>query len=159
MDDLEDELSQFRLEWRQELLHQQSSVKDNKVSKPSNENFETKNERKAEYLFNKGVLLEQQGRLYEGIFKNLNKFLKFLKKSLPAAVKFYRMAMQIDKDIEFKSNKNQIEQQALLEEKKNFKKELNDDEEEDLYDRFQNMILNEENNQLCQKKFQQKVCF
>jgi tetratricopeptide (TPR) repeat protein len=107
--------------------------------KPSNDdNLDTKkNERKAEYLFNKGVLLEQQGRLYE-------------------AVKFYRMAMQIDKDIEFKSNKNQIEkQQASIEEKKNFKNE----DDEDLYDRFQTLILNDENNQLCQKQFQQKVFF
>lgn len=137
VDDLDDELSQFRLEWKQELLQQQqqSGAKDNKMFKPSNDDIlDTKNERKAEYLFNKGVLLEQQGRLYE-------------------AVKFYRMAMQIDKDIEFKSNKKQIEQQqASIEEKKNFKNE----DDEDLYDRFQTMILNDENNQLCQKQFQQK---
>jgi hypothetical protein len=41
------------------------------------------NEEKAKYLFDKAVQLEQQGRHYE-------------------AIKFYRMSMQLDADIEFK---------------------------------------------------------
>ena len=161
VDDLEDELSQFRLEWKQELLQQQQDLRENKVSNKSEnsnlneenlENFNLKNEKKAEYLFNKGVLLEQQGRLYE-------------------AIKFYRMAMQLDKDIEFKvaSIRKQTEQQTLLDDTKTSRNSLlsgkeninSVEENESLYERFQNMILsNEENNyQFCEKQFPQKVCF
>ena len=117
-DELEDELAKFRFQWKKELLEQekkaesQDSTQTNKRSQikidydsgnsktttlalseieltfqnaePDLNYIQPKsNEEKANYLFTKGVLLEQQGRHYE-------------------AIKFYRMAMQLDADIEFK---------------------------------------------------------
>lgn len=63
----------------------QSSELDSVVSEPLDLNYEQPktNEEKARYLFDKAVQLEQQGRHYE-------------------AIKFYRMSMQLDADIEFK---------------------------------------------------------
>ena len=95
--DLNTELSRFRTEWRNELSKQEAN-KDDENIKPettkskniaqyrefprrnlssSNEQKESddleyeqpNNEQKAQYLFNKGVLLEQQGRHFEGNLK------------------------------------------------------------------------------------------
>ena len=129
--DLEDELAKFRNQWKRELTsetkrppspstaasssssvsvtgknvaqyHEFPRKRQPKISEasasspdPANEAAKARNERdldydeptgieeKAKYLFNKAVLLEQQSRHYE-------------------AIKFYRLAMQLDADIEFK---------------------------------------------------------
>ena len=64
------------LKWKEELLKQQNKdevTKNESISKAKNyeeediDSVHLQNEKKAEYLFNKGILLEQQGRLYEGM--------------------------------------------------------------------------------------------
>jgi hypothetical protein len=72
-------------------------------------------EEKAQYLFNKAVLLEQQSRHYE-------------------AIKFYRLAMQLDADIEFKvafkrSSKNTSSKDGNSNKKNNIP--LDDDDNDD----------------------------
>jgi len=112
------------------------------------------NEDKAKYLFNKGVLLEQQGRHYE-------------------AIKFYRMAMQLDADIEFKvgtSNKqkkkeanNQNEVNEIITSIDNI--ELNadlggeivekDESQLTIFEKFQAAVMLD--GRFCEKNTQQKV--
>ena len=97
-EDLENELAKFRNDWRKELTKETSSSKDENIyrsknvsvyhqfparpkaalnnepvaeANPSNDlEYEQpqNNEQKAQYLFNKGVQLEQQSRHYEGNF-------------------------------------------------------------------------------------------
>lgn len=124
------------------------------------------NEQKAKYLFDKAVQLEQQGRHYE-------------------AIKFYRMAMQLDADIEFKlaSNKPAAGARTRMKNKKgefmthetsddDEEKERNEEEQEEsagvqeeevnidnelktLYERFTAMTMAE--SKLCERNFPQKV--
>lgn len=197
---LEDELAKFRHEWKMELLNEQkepatrsdaSSGNSKQPQRKSNRmehhqlprrssrpdqstptmtgggggepelNYDQPrtNEEKAKYLFDKAVQLEQQGRHYE-------------------AIKFYRMAMQLDADIEFKlaSNKQsrrvrgknshgEFLEHASDEENESADPDLvngqentaqaSDDEFKTLYDRFSQMAI--EDNKLCQKNSAQKV--
>lgn len=206
---LEDELAKFRYEWKMELLNEQkdpttsNSASNKQPQRKSNRmehhalpsrasksqniaqvldddtttatnslepelNYEQPktNEQKAKYLFDKAVQLEQQGRHYE-------------------AIKFYRMAMQMDADIEFKlaSNKPVGAARTRIKNKKgefmthetsddDDEKERNEEEleksagvqEEEvnidnelktLYERFTAMTMAE--SKLCERNFPQKV--
>lgn len=200
---LEDELAKFRYEWKMELLldqkdassqpadsnaksFKQSQRKSNRMehhpfpsraSKPgsnlvdesvnTNEqelNYEQPktNEEKAKYLFDKAVQLEQQGRHFD-------------------AIKFYRMAMQLDADIEFKLASSKPVTRSRTKKSDEFVKheseDDNDEEKEDddvksdeiaqdqpksdelktLYEKFTAITLEE--NKICEKNFPQKVCY
>ncbi len=64
LNDLEDELEKFRYQWKRELLERNDCENnENRSLKSADENG---NEKNAIYLFNKAVVLEQQGRVYEG---------------------------------------------------------------------------------------------
>lgn len=172
--DLEQELARFRNDWKNEMSGN-VNVTDNEPRKSTQvskniavyHEFPTRrrpvsetndepesidnndcdydqpmnNEDKAKYLFNKGVLLEQQNRHFE-------------------AIQFYRMAMQIDPDIEFKSccstesknNQPTTETDVVITVDSN-----DDDDEEDkiekektLYEQFQAVTLEE--NSFCTKR-------
>jgi F-box protein 9 len=149
IDDLENELSQFRFQWKQELLVQQRQEEEEGTLPTTKQsvddadvfnNLQIQNEKKAAYLFSKGVLLEQQGRLYE-------------------AIKFYRMAMQLDADVESKlaTNRQQQPQQQKNEVLTN--QDFNTtssskDADSSLLEQFQIIIDND--NRLCEKHYSQK---
>jgi len=132
---LEQELARFRNEWRNEVSNKTDSDYASRQGKniavyhdfprrqrPAAEQTSApteideddeftyeqpeNNEDKARYLFNKGILLEQQNRHYEGSFR-FNIFFKanhFETKKLnyKKAIKFYRIALQLDSNIEYK---------------------------------------------------------
>lgn len=118
----------------------EEKIDDNEFTYEQPEN----REEKAKYLFNKGVLLEQQNRHYE-------------------AIKFYRIALQLDADIEYKACCNDMEpknsHEAVLE--KEVASEINENKpfdtdeskESSLYDQFRQETLTENN--FCSKKFPQ----
>jgi hypothetical protein len=182
--DLESELAKFRSEWKEELNKQDANANTseqitdkqindqvnssnikvnqsglNNTTKPvesdqNNDDLvydEPKNtEQKAQYLFNKGVLLEQQGRFFE-------------------AIKFYRMAIQLDADIEFKiasqrpSKTNNKQDSIELIDETNTQSVVQEEEEEEaetdsqlmsLYEQFQMMTLSE--NRYCEPLRAQK---
>jgi hypothetical protein len=64
LNDLEAELEKFRSKWKKELLERDQC--DRAVERPVKPVNDNGNEKNAMYLFNKGVVLEQQGRHYEG---------------------------------------------------------------------------------------------
>jgi hypothetical protein len=187
--ELENELAKFRNEWKMELLEQdrppeqrpagerefkawrkgnlaesgtlttrarntaQQQQTSTVAPEPVDLDYQQPktNEEKAKYLFDKGVQLEQQGRHYE-------------------AIKFYRMSMQLDADIEFKiaSNKpavaetspdeNQDVDEVTTTAEKEFKIEpltSEEDEFKNLYERFFHISLAE--SKLCEKNYPQKV--
>lgn len=215
--ELEDELARFRNEWKMELLQEQdtklpgaeqptkvnvsiakrgknvaeyhsfpvrAAAKNNKSAANESTSETTvagsdlnyvqpkTNEEKAKYLFDKAVLLEQQGRHYE-------------------AIKFYRMSMQLDADIEFKiaSNKAAAVAAATARKKKSRSKKnshtratsdddesesdndeqannnpqsnsakVNENQDEDLrslYERFHDLTISE--SKICEKNQPQKV--
>ena len=185
---LEDELARFRNEWKMELLKDQKPSKTTETNKPSrtesqqqrksnrmehhelprrpktttsdNESKVTPsfsdldyeqprtNEDKAKYLFDKAVQLEQQGRHYD-------------------AIKFYRMAMQLDADIEFKiasvkrptvKKPLDVEEELEVESVDDENTDSNEqqvDELKTLYDKFSTMSVEE--SRICEKNFPQKV--
>lgn len=199
---LEDELAKFRYEWKMELLLDQkdpssqsidSSVKSSKQSQRKNNRMEhhafpsraskpgssvvdeaantneqelnyeqpKTNEEKAKYLFDKAVQLEQQGRHFD-------------------AIKFYRMAMQLDADIEFKLASSKPVTRSRTKKSDEFVKHESEDDDEEkadndvksdeivqdesksdelktLYEKFTAITLEE--NKLCEKNFPQKVCY
>ena len=160
---LNDELAKFRNEWKMELLLDNAKSRTKNPSQfndlktrsnrmehqefrrtrpksqqkpPTSEldvggggggdlNYEQPqtNEDKAKYLFDKAVQLEQQGRYYE-------------------AIKFYRMSMQLDADIEFKmgTNKQKISRPSTM----NRKSSKPDDLEQEGRLEFDENDLNEE---------------
>lgn len=185
--DLENELKKFRLEWKKELeeekkpdkseflssFNQHSENELNKKSKniavyhqlPNRNRIQPSkssgtdnldpidldyqqpktNEEKAQYLFNKGVILEQQSRHFE-------------------AIKFYRMALQLDADIEFKmSSTKPPKYQSESKHDENAaigKNESNDtipftDNEKPLYQIFKEYV--DSQNKLCEKAHPQRV--
>lgn len=164
--DLESELSEFRSKWKKELNEQQKGESNNEkittqetkveiiqgrkiqqtsdsVKDVEDEFNDTSNEEKAEYLFKKGVMLEQQGQFYE-------------------AIKFYRMAMQFDENVEFKVASQKQIQQHYGEYKGGIEHEIetlslndNGDVELTLLEQFQASILNERLG-LCEKNYPQR---
>ncbi len=174
-------MARFRFEWKKELLEQEKKFDDlhqdesklknviefdgsksksasitaiaiNEVKDLDYEEPKT-NEEKAKYLFNKGVLLEQQGRHYE-------------------AIKFYRMAMQLDADIEFKvgstnkQKKNDISDTEKIDDivtdlnkinLKSEREELSDKVKTELtlFEQFQAVVILD--GRFCEKNTQQKV--
>ena len=203
--DLENELDRFRNEWQRELLISNESLSKatntmpnelkatsskstpgvergqlrpvrQQASKVSIDEPEpdldyeqpSTTEENAKYLFNKAVLLEQQGRHYD-------------------AIKFYRLSMQLDADIEIKvaglkkpSNlKNTAKQMANMnlshkeddEETREANRSESDNDErsqrarptegiadefKSLYERFQSLLVTESGS-FCQKNAQQRV--
>lgn len=195
---LEEELAKFRNEWKMEILldQKETTTKTSETSKKqitsSSRQSQRKsnrmehfpfpirsaaasnvtsaedttdlkyeqprtNEEKAKYLFDKAVQLEQQGRHYE-------------------AIKFYRMAIQLDADIEFKlasskqgkqQNKNHSQSESESDDenektchRKDQQSEMTTVEEKSddlktLFDKFSAMTVEE--NRLCEKNFPQKV--
>ena len=184
MADLENELKKFRLDWKKELEDEKKpekseflrsfnpgeteTIKTSKnigvyhqlphrnriqLSKPSDgDSIDSidldyqqprTNEEKAEYLFNKGVILEQQSRHFE-------------------AIKFYRMAIQLDADIEFKmvsTKPSKINIESKPDEKTTNEKVKNTNQssefEKPLYQIFKEII--DSGNKLCEKAYPQKV--
>lgn len=189
--ELESELKKFRLEWKKELevekkleksefqksfdpkpsgtnelskrpknvaVYQQFPQRNRlQQNKPSDSDNSESNdldyqqpkttEEKAQYLFNKGVILEQQSRHFE-------------------AIKFYRMAMQLDADIEFKmistkqpKNQSDSKQAEKGDSGKTESKEKipSDELDKPLYLIFKEFINSE--NKLCEKANNQKVNF
>ncbi len=197
--DLENELAMFRNEWKRELIeHDRNKLADdsqtnatslvnraNRNLKSSNQfalrprsnilidetnlneqqvveyDQPKSNEEKAQYLFNKAVMLEEQSRHYE-------------------AIKFYRLAMQLDADIEFKVAQQRKINDANKQNQSNKSKSTGgkdsegETEEEDeseinqtnnsgkdvvksLYEQFHSMTISE--NQICEKNHPQKVYF
>ena len=192
--DLENELATFRNEWKRELIeHDRNKQSDSGETitttsiinrnlkssnqftlrpRPSNVTIDDKNlndqqeveydqprsnEEKAQYLFNKAVMLEEQSRHYE-------------------AIKFYRLAMQLDADIEFKvaqqrkindankqnqSKKNTGQQDSEGETEEEDESDVNqtnnssEDVVKSLYEQFHSMTISE--NRICEKNFPQKV--
>lgn len=181
--DLENELARFRSDWKKDLQVTQNKLEKNqnnegeisnslpknaavyhefpKRNTPKNEvdsegsenvilndnvcEYEQpeNNEDKAKYLFNKGVLLEQQNRHYE-------------------AIKFYRMALQIDADIEYKAcnvdvpkRKDQKSTEIDTKNVENGTKKDDPDKEKTLYEQFRDLILLE--NSLCMRNFPQST--
>lgn len=182
--DLENELKKFRLEWKKELeeekktdkseflssfnpvesetiktsknvgvyhqLPHRNRIQSNKLS--DGDNLDSidldyrqprTNEEKAQYLFNKGVILEQQSRHFE-------------------AIKFYRMAIQLDADIEFKmvsTKPPKLEAESKSDERDNNEKVkdtiLSSELEKPLYQIFKEFI--DSGNKLCEKAYPQKV--
>lgn len=169
--DLEQELTKFRNEWKNEVLSKgkESKTGETESSRPKNiaiyhefpkrnkpelvdESVEAlksetddcdyeqpiKNEDRAEYLFNKGVLLEQQNRHYE-------------------AIKFYRMALQIDPEIEYKSHSISTKKINNVSEPSEIILEVTPDEpgleSVSLYEQFRTVTLLA--NRLCEKNFPQ----
>ncbi len=188
--DLENELDKFRNDWQKELnvtekldsagrseVHYdkksgvergqlrprpmvlKQSVEDNQVASDLDYEQPETTEDKAKYLFNKAVLLEQQGRHYD-------------------AIKFYRLSMQLDADIEFKvaglkksTNVDKAikklsslnlsdEEESDLENTENKETEdtskKQDDQSATLFETFQQTLI-VENRLFCEKKNQQKV--
>lgn len=77
-----DDLASFRDKWQKEL--QISTLSTKVQSKPSEQDFDRDdNESKAKFFFVKGIEMEKAGKMYE-------------------AIQFYRRAVQIVPDIEFK---------------------------------------------------------
>lgn len=105
-------------------------------------------EDKAKYLFNKAVLLEQQGRHYD-------------------AIKFYRMAMQIDENVEFKigtstkaaNTDSQPSENVLIDNTGSSSSESTqvaaNEAVKSLYELFKEIIT--ENKKFCEKNVPQKV--
>ena len=105
-------------------------------------------EDKAKYLFNKAVLLEQQGRHYD-------------------AIKFYRMAMQIDENVEFKigtstkaaNTDSQPNENVLIDNTGSSSSESTqvaaNETVKSLYELFKEIIT--ENKKFCEKNVPQKV--
>ena len=105
-------------------------------------------EDKAKYLFNKAVLLEQQGRHYD-------------------AIKFYRMAMQIDENVEFKigtstklaNTDSQPSENVLTDNTGSSSSESTqvaaNETVKSLYELFKEIIT--ENKKFCEKNVPQKV--
>jgi F-box protein 9 len=165
-DDLESELSEFRSKWKKELNEQQKHERNNEkmqrqetkveiihgrkvqetnddIKDADDEFTDTSNEEKAEYLFKKGVMLEQQNQFYE-------------------AIKFYRMAMQFDENIEFKV----ASQKQIQHHRGDYRAEIehefetlgisdSTDVELSLLEQFQACILSERHG-LCEKNFPQR---
>lgn len=172
--DLESELAKFRNEWKSELSKQearqqqqiQTGKSDSKLEFETvinvsllpilDVNSEAKtisldlekeesndNEEKAQYLFNKGVLLEQQGRHFE-------------------AIKFYRMSIQLDANIEFKisSNRASVNKSGNQKDTQSQENDPKTSETDDvisssLFEQFEKMTLLE--NRICEKNFPQKA--
>jgi hypothetical protein len=192
-------LATFRNEWKRELIEhdRNKQVEDNQttttsISNRANSNLKSSNqftlrvrtnnltiddtnlneqseveydqprsnEEKAQYLFNKAVLLEEQSRHYE-------------------AIKFYRLAMQLDADIEFKvaqqrklndANKQNLSNKNKSTGGKDSEGETEEDDESEtinqtdnsgvdivksLYEQFHSMTISE--NRTCEKNYVQKV--
>lgn len=160
--DLEQELAKFRSDWKKEVTRKEDKSDEGKrpknvavyhefpkrnraavgtvstnsevvISEASDSESEETSDQKAKYLFDKGVQLEQMNRHYE-------------------AIKFYKMALKMDPDIEFKAYgpapakpKCEISTPGV---------EINpanlEPVEESLYEKFQSEIL--QMNTICTKK-------
>ncbi len=138
------------------ILPSNSGNKDDKLDVIVDYDQPKSNEEKAQYLFNKAVLLEEQSRHYE-------------------AIKFYRLAMQLDADIELKvaqqrklnkkekkkstskdsENETEDEEEEEDEAQKNDEKNENEDVVKSLYEQFQTIAITE--NKWCEKNYPQKV--
>lgn len=174
--DLEKELTKFRNEWKNEMSskikmadnksesqtgkniavyhefpHKKTSVNQEDVEPETTKDSDCEydqpenSEDKAAYLFNKGVLLEQHNRYFE-------------------AIQFYRMAMQIDPDIEFKScsmdeskepDQTSTEINDIVINVDAKAEDDNEDTEKTLYDQFQTVV--KEENSFCVKKTPQNA--
>ncbi|RZC10193.1 F-box only protein 9, partial [Asbolus verrucosus] len=109
--DVEDVLSSFREKWQKELQISPKKTISDAVKQEQDHDFETK----AKALFMNGVEMEKAGKLYE-------------------AIQFYRRAVQLVPDIEFRLDnitKNKPVRERKLSEDGSDKSEENDDSDDD----------------------------